>query len=79
MRALVASYCSAISIGQVGARRMKKFLTLVLGSTALMGISMMGTAQAEPDYAYAATGFVGGGGAWLSADGERGGLSNLLH
>jgi len=52
---------------------MKKFLTLVLGSTALMGVSMMGTAQAEPDYAYAATGFVGGGGSWLSADGDGGG------
>lgn len=31
---------------------------------------MMGTAQAEPDYAYAATGFVGGGGSWLSRDGD---------
>jgi len=44
---------------------MKKLLTLVLGSTALMGVSMMGTAQAEPDYAYAATGFVSGGASWL--------------
>jgi len=49
---------------------MKKFLTLVLGSTALMGVSMMETAQAEPDYAYAATGFAGGGGSWLEPEGR---------
>jgi len=49
---------------------MKKFLALILGSTALMGISMTGTAQAEPDYPYAATGFVGGGGSWLSWNGD---------
>jgi len=49
---------------------MKKLLTFVLGGTALMGVSMMGTAQAEPDYAYAATGFVGGGGSWLEFDGR---------
>jgi len=44
---------------------MNKLVAFVLGGTALIGVSMMGTAQAEPDYAYAATGFVGGGGAWL--------------
>ncbi len=44
---------------------MKKLLTFVLGSTALIGVSMVGPAQAEPDYAYAATGFVGGGASWL--------------
>ncbi len=49
---------------------MKKFLTLVLGSTALMGVSMMGAAQAESDYPFAATGYVGGGGSWLSPDND---------
>jgi len=44
---------------------MNKVIAFVLGGTALMGVSMMSTAQAEPDYMFAATGFVGGGGAWL--------------
>jgi hypothetical protein len=52
---------------------MKNILKSVLGGAALLGLSMAGTAQAEPDYMYAATGFVGGGGSWLSLDGCQGG------
>jgi hypothetical protein len=64
---------------------MKKLLTLVLGSTALMGVSMIGAAQAEPDYPFAATGFFGGGGSWLSSgnqfelDDDDGDDSDVAH
>ena len=48
---------------------MKKILSLVLGGAALLSLSMTGTARAEPDYMYAATGFVGVGGEWLGFHG----------
>ena len=52
---------------------MKNLIKSVLGGAALLGLSMAGTAQAEPDYMFAATGFVSGGGSWLSFDGCQGG------
>lgn len=51
---------------------MKTIVKSILGGAVLLGLSMAGTAQAEPDYMYAATGFVGGGGSWLSFDGCQG-------
>lgn len=51
---------------------MKNLLSLVLGGAALMGVSMMGPAKADPDYTFAATGFVGGGGSWLRFDNCQG-------
>ncbi len=67
-----------------GVSCMKKLLAFVLGGTALMGLAMMSTAQAEPDYPFAATGFVGGGGSWLEPEGNnikcRGGCgSDIAH
>lgn len=53
---------------------MGKLIKLVLAGAAFMGVSMSGTAQAEPDYMFAATGFVGGGGTWLEARSECVGL-----
>jgi len=47
---------------------MKQLVTSVLGGAALLGLSMAGAAQAEPDYMFAATGYVGGGGSWLSSN-----------
>ncbi len=49
---------------------MKTFVKSVLGGAALLGISMTGSAQAEPDYPYAATAFIGGGGHWTDFDGS---------
>ncbi len=51
---------------------MKNIVKSVLGGAALLGLSMAGTAQAEPDYLYSATAFVGGGGTWLSNDNNFG-------
>lgn len=45
---------------------MKNIIKSILGGAVMLGLSMTGNAQAEPDYMYAATGFVGGGGSWLS-------------
>lgn len=45
---------------------MSKIITSVHSGAAMLGLSMTGSAQAEPDYPFAATGFFGGGGSWTS-------------
>lgn len=44
---------------------MRKLLAFALGSTALFGVSMTGSALAEADYPFAATGFFAGGAAFM--------------